>query len=380
MTHFDSFNSFFAKSEVENLILNDATEEYVPFDYDMEKDILPHIINNFTDDHVEANRELKNIKIFRHGDGVAMLFRNFDFTKVNAWNNLCNINAFEYLSGMVFINCRMGGIILDTPHHGIVFYDCVFDDRFMIDIRDKKEYGGECIEFDKCVFNAEINFQNVTIDAAVVINECLFNENSKCDMQYFADDVRKPPASTLYTLRIKNCIFKGEVSFYKAHIPTRSIFDTLTFYKDINFSEATFGQQITFHNLCFAPLSTKTMKNGFKSFIDALTASGYKKEAKYYESYYGDTEAKKVDKTEYDIAVESGWLNIKQTALFLGVKYSSLLDMRKDDKILGQQRIPYVGEGKSSRYYVPLLKAYKDKDMKKVAELEKEMHQKDNEI
>ena len=54
--------------------------------------------------------------------------------------------------------------------------------------------------------------------------------------------------------------------------------------------------------------------------------------------------------------------------------------MRKDDKILGQQRIPYVGEGKSSRYYVPLLKAYKDKDMKKVAELEKEMHQKDNEI
>ena len=61
-------------------------------------------------------------------------------------------------------------------------------------------------------------------------------------------------------------------------------------------------------------------------------------------------------------------------------KDSSLLDMRKDDKILGVQRIPYVGEGKNSRYYVPLLQAYKNKDMKKVAELEKEMHQKENEI
>ena len=54
--------------------------------------------------------------------------------------------------------------------------------------------------------------------------------------------------------------------------------------------------------------------------------------------------------------------------------------MRKDDKILGQQRIPYVGEGKNSRYYVPLLKAYKDKDMKLVKELEKEMRQKEDEI
>ena len=116
------------------------------------------------------------------------------------------------------------------------------------------------------------------------------------------------------------------------------------------------------------------------SFGKALNDRGYKKEGKYYETQYGDAETKNVNKTEYDIAVESGWLNIKQAALFLGVKYSSLLDMRKDDKILGQQRIPYVGEGKSSRYYVPLLKAYKDKDMKKVAELEKEMRQKDNEI
>ncbi len=34
-------------------------------------------------------------------------------------------------------------------------------------------------------------------------------------------------------------------------------------------------------------------------------------------------------------------------------------------------RIPYVGEGKSTRYFVPLLKAYKDRDMKRVAETRK---------
>ena len=120
------------------------------------------------------------------------------------------------------------------------------------------------------------------------------------------------------------------------------------------------------------------MKNGFKSFIDALNLGKYKKEAKYYEIHYGDIDARKIDKAEFDIAAESGWLNIKQAALFLGVKYSSLLDMRKDDKVLGQQRIPYVGEGKNSRYYIPLLQAYKDKDMKRVKELEIEMRNKEN--
>ena len=121
------------------------------------------------------------------------------------------------------------------------------------------------------------------------------------------------------------------------------------------------------------------MKNGFKSFIDALNLRKYKKEAKYYETHYGDIDTRKIDKAEFDIAAESGWLNIKQAAMFLGVKYNSLLDMRKDDKVLGQQHIPYVGEGKNSRYYIPLLQAYKDKDMKRVKELEIEMRNKENE-
>lgn len=129
----------------------------------------------------------------------------------------------------------------------------------------------------------------------------------------------------------------------------------MTFYKDINFSETKFAEQITFHNLCFAPLISKTMKNGFKSFIDALNLRKYKKEAKYYETHYGDIDTRKIDKAEFDIAAESGWLNIKQAAMFLGVKYNSLLDMRKDDKVLGQQRIFLCGARRERALAIILL-------------------------
>ena len=67
-------------------------------------------------------------------------------------------------------------------------------------------------------------------------------------MRRFARDVANKPGNTLYTLRVKNCIFKGEVDFSKACIPARSVFDTLTFYKDVNLSETKFAEQI-FHIL-----------------------------------------------------------------------------------------------------------------------------------
>ena len=41
-------------------------------------------------------------------------------------------------------------------------------------------------------------------------------------------------------------------------------------------------------------------------------------------------------------AQKSGWF------------YRSFFDMRKHDKILGMQCIPFVGESKDRRYYVPL--------------------------
>lgn len=47
--------------------------------------------------------------------------------------------------------------------------------------------------------------------------------------------------------------------------------------------------------------------------------------------------------------------------------------MRKEDKADGIRRIPYIGEDKSSRYYLPLLEAYKSRDMDLVNKLAKEI-------
>ena len=69
--------------------------------------------------------------------------------------------------------------------------------------------------------------------------------------------------------------------------------------------------------------------------------------------------------------VSDFWLHLP--AEILGISYTTLLAMRKEDKADGIQRIPYRGEGKNTRYYVPLLKAYKSKDMALVNKLAKEI-------
>ena len=82
---------------------------------------------------------------------------------------------------------------------------------------------------------------------------------------------------------------------------------------------------------------------------------------------------KKIDKDKLEIAVKPNWVSIKQAAAILGISYTTLLAMRKEDKADGIMRIPYRGEGKNTRYYVPILKAYKSKDMGLVRKLEKEI-------
>ena len=82
---------------------------------------------------------------------------------------------------------------------------------------------------------------------------------------------------------------------------------------------------------------------------------------------------KKIDKDKLEIAVKPNWVSIKQAAAILGISYTTLLAMRKEDKADGIMRIPYRGEGKNTRYYVPILEAYKSKDMDLVTKLEKEI-------
>ena len=375
MTHFFKPRGIFLDRTEESQVINGRDKEYITYDYDFEKDIVPYLLNMFYHKRRKTPRKLENIQILRRNQAPILVFRDFEFMDEKALNKIFAVTNNSAIAITIFINCRFGGTVIDVPAFGIGLYDCVFEDciEFCIPITEGLHHA----EIRNCTFNSEFHLGGgFDQDHSLIITDCIFNENSTFKANYYRSNVR----DKFEKLEMRNCIFKGDVNFYHAAIPEYSVFEFLTFYKEVNFNEAKIGKNVVFKNICFAPFSNKVTKDGFKSFVKALNDSGYKKEAKYYETQYGDAETKNVNKTEYDIAVESGWLNIKQAALFLGVKYSSLLDMRKDDKILGQQRIPYVGEGKSSRYYVPLLKAYKDKDIKKVAELEKEMHQKDNEI
>ena len=220
------------------------------------------------------------------------------------------------------------------------------------------------------MFNSLLSFENIADCVPIELDRCLFNENSKFSMARFNRNNDK----SLYHIDIRNSIFKGLVSFEGATIPERSIFDYLTFFGDVNFKNTAIGEQVLWKNLSFAPFTNKSAKDGFKSFVTALNKNNYTKEAKFYEQNIGaEAIEKKIDKDRLDIAMKSDWVSIKQAAEILGISYTTLLAMRKEDKADGIQRIPYRGEGKNTRYYVPLLKAYKSKDMGLVRKLEKEI-------
>lgn len=190
---------------------------------------------------------------------------------------------------------------------------------------------------------------------------CRFGVNDGIDM---------PPAGVGFY----NCVFKGIVNFDESIVPEKSVLEYLTFFREVSFKDTQFKPEVKIQNLSFAPFITQTAKDGFKSILSALNKSGYAKEAKFYEQNVGaDGVDTKINKDEFDIAARSNWLNIKQTAAFLGISYATLLAMRKEDKADGIRRIPYIGEGKSSRYYLPLLEAYKSRDWKLVEKLAREL-------
>lgn len=67
-------------------------------------------------------------------------------------------------------------------------------------------------------------------------------------------------------------------------------------------------------------VSNKSAKDGFKSFVTALSKNNYTKEAKFYEQNIGiEAVEKKIDKDKLEIAVKSNWVSIKQAAAILGI-------------------------------------------------------------
>lgn len=368
MVHFNFKQGLFqAKGEILQYIGEDG-KEYVPYDYNFEEDIVPAINNLIPgNEKLPIRRELKNIKVFLQGSLVGLCFKGFDFGDVVAAGALFSATGSPYISVLYFIGCRFGvndGI--DIPPAGVGFYDCVFEEAYNVRLRN--ETPDAPIEFNNCIFNGSLNFDEIDARIPVEIDRCVFNENSRLNMRHFNGSGNVG----LYHLEIRNCLFKGIVNFDESIVPEKSVLEYLTFFREVSFKDTQFKPEVKIQNLSFAPFITQTAKDGFKSFLTALNKSGYAKEAKFYEQNVGaDGVDTKISKDEFDIAARSNWLNIKQTAAFLGISYATLLAMRKEDKADGIRRIPYIGEGKSSRYYLPLLEAYKSRDMDLVNKLAK---------
>ena len=331
-------------------------KEYVPYDYNFEEDIVPAINNLIPgNETLPIQRELKNIKVFLQGSLVGLCFKGFDFGDVVAAGALFSATGSPYISVLCFIGCRFGvndGI--DIPPAGVGFYDCVFEEAY--NVRLRSETPDAPIEFNNCVFNGSLNFDEIDTRIPVEIDRCVFNENSRLNMRHLNGSGNVG----LYHLEIRNCLFKGIVNFDESIVPEKSVLEYLTFFREVSFKDTQFKPEVKIQNLSFAPFITQTAKDGFKSFLTALNKSGYAKEAKFYEQNVGaDGIDAKINKDEFDIAARSNWLNIKQTAAFLGISYATLLAIRKEDKADGIRRIPYIGEGKSSDTISPSSKPIK---------------------
>ena len=125
--------------------------------------------------------------------------------------------------------------------------------------------------------------------------------------------------------------------------------------------------------MLFGAKMVKMANKSIYSFIKLLKAYKINDCASELETLYLNNMDTAKSKTELEIAMKTKCLIWKQTASVLGISYATLLAMRKEDKASDIIRIPYVGEGKSTRYYAPLVQAYKDRDMQLVNELAKEM-------
>lgn len=348
--------------------------EYTDYDYDFEKDILPHINNMFPDlSPMKIWRPLENIHIFLKNNSLCFAFYNFNFHTLQQCSSLSLVFNLDYTSEIYFINCRFGvGTGIDLPPYGAHYYNCVFDDSYVVQLRQDADLTSPFgLELKDCTVNSifMMSFEDVAID--ISIDKCIFNEKSS----FILTDYNKNEKFSLFDTKITNSIFKGVVKFDNSCFNSQSLFEYLTFYDEVSFRDVKLTEDVKLNHLVFAPLATPNQKDGFNTFIQALKNNKRSSEAAFYANNAEgiNLHEKHSSKEDIDIAIKSDWLTIRQAATVLGIAYPTLLAMRKEDNATGIVRIPYVGTGKSTRYYYPLLIAYKSHDMKRVNELAKEM-------
>lgn len=298
---------------------------------------------------------IKDMKI-TSGDEHISLFAFIDYVDIRT---------------VIFENCSFNGAeCLFLESKSFMFKNCTFNCR--LNYWEKENARNfqtiiSLLKFENCTFNDnfEINKIQKGCYSAIILRNCTFSEQANFSL------------SNISKLKIifSNTIFGGKVSFSDIHFHYGQ-FCNIIFLNEFRVKNITFTTHVDFKQIVFSANVVKTMSNSIRSFVKALEDNGFNDyAAELAEFYLNDLNSAKKQE-EFDIAIKSDWVNIKQAASILGFSYNTLLTMRKEDKATGITRIPYIGEGKNSRYYFPLLIAYKSHNWDLVNKLAKEMERK----
>lgn len=293
-------------------------------------------------------------------------FKDIDFYAESSFQTITDLFLnFPFVRTLEFENCTFNFWFYENSK-SLFFKNCTFNDVFNYNAKPNKSYQSvvSVVMFENCIFNSDVTLDNMKegMSNALILKDCRFSKNA---------NFRLSNISFIKTL-FENNIFEGKVFFEKVNF-TAVNWKNMFFLTDFKSNDIVLPAKAKISQMLFGAKMVKMANKSIYSFIKVLKAYKINDCASELETLYLNNMDTTKSKTELEIAMKTKWLNMKQTASVLGISYATLLAMRKEDKASGIIRIPYVGEGKSTRYYAPLVQAYKDRDMQLVNELAKEM-------
>ena len=302
-------------------------------------------------------------------NNLKIRFKDIDFYAENTFQTITDLLlGFDYVRTLEFEICVFNFWFYNSKK-SLLFKNCTFNDAISYNAKPNKAYQSivSVLMFENCIFNSNVTIDDMKLGMgnALILRDCRFAPNA---------DFHLSNISGLNTF-FENNIFEGKVSFENVSFDSVN-WKNMFFLTDFRNNNIIFPPVVKISQLLFGIKIVKMANKSISNFIKILKANKITDYATELENLYFNNMDTTKSKAEFDIAIQSNWLNMKQTAAFLGLSYATLLSMRKEDKASGIVRIPYVGEGKATRYYVPLLKAYKDRDMQRVNELAKEIEEK----
>lgn len=294
-------------------------------------------------------------------------FKDITFYAENTFNTVNDLFlSYPFVRTLEFENCIFNFCFYENSR-SLFFKNCIFNNTFDYTAKSYASYQPiiSVLIFENCIFNADVTIKNITenIHNTLILKDCRFSDASNFRLSNIM----------FLKARFENTIFEGNVFFENIHF-TASNWKNLLFLSDFRNKDVSLSSLAKIKQITFGMKMVKINHQSIRNFAKLLKNHKLDNYALELEEFYLNDLAS--SKNKFDIAIKSDWVNIKQAASILGVSYNTLLAMRKEDKASGIQRIPYRGEGKSSKYYYPLLIAYKSGDMALVNKLAKEMEQK----